>query len=88
MKSKIQTMKRMGMSETFIGWVKFLFGNARETINLMEAWGNNSKFIEELANCLLALYLFLIIGEALTHIIKKVVVEGKIRGITLFGGGK
>lgn len=38
--------------------------------------------------CLLAPYHFLIVGEALTHMSKKVVTEGRIRGIALLGGKK
>ena len=38
--------------------------------------------------CPIAPYLFLIVGVALTHTIKKAVAEGRIRGITLSGGQK
>ena len=38
--------------------------------------------------CPLAPYLFLIVGEVLTHIIKKAVAEGRLRGIYLPGGRK
>ena len=36
----------------------------------------------------MAPYLFLIVGEALTHMIKKAVTEGRLRGITLLGENK
>ena len=38
--------------------------------------------------CPLAPYLFLIVGEALIHIIKKAVKEKKFRGVVLLGGKK
>ena len=38
--------------------------------------------------CPLIPYLFLIVGEVLTHIIKKAVKEGRLEGITLPGGIK
>lgn len=38
--------------------------------------------------CPLASYLFLIIGEVLVHIIKKMVAEGRLRGISLLGVNK
>ena len=33
-------------------------------------------------------YLFLLVGDVLTHIIKKAVAEGRLKGITLPGGKK
>lgn len=38
--------------------------------------------------CPLAPYLFLLVGEVITHIIKKAVASGRLRGITLPGGTK
>ena len=38
--------------------------------------------------CPLAPYIFLIVGEALTHTIKKAVKEGRLKGISLPGGIK
>lgn len=38
--------------------------------------------------CPLAPYLFLIVGEVLTRVIKKVLAERRLRGIALLGGSK
>ena len=51
--------------------------------------GNNFKIERGVRQgCLLVPYLFLIVGEVLTHIIKKAVVEGRLREIYLPGRRK
>ena len=81
------TMRQLNISATFIKWVKLLFVNASATVNLNGDSGANFKIERGVRQgCPLAPYLFLIIGEALTHTIKKAVEEGRLRGITLPGG--
>lgn len=82
-------MKTLGISKRFIRWVKLLVSSASAAVNLNGSPGNNFK-VERgvMQGCPLAPYLFLIIGEILTHIIKKVVTEGRLRGVVLPGGKK
>ena len=80
-------MKEMNISETFIGWVKLLFVNASATVNLNGNQGDNFRIERGVRQgCPLAPYLFLIVGEVLTHVIKKAVKEGRLRGVSLPGG--
>ena len=80
-------MKEMNISEKFIGWIKLLFGNASATVNLNGNQGDNFRIERGVRQgCPLAPYLFLIVGEVLTHVIKKAVREGRLRGVTLPGG--
>ena len=67
-------MRKMGISEVFTKWVKLLFTGATATVNFNGIPGE--KFEVERGvrqRCSLAPYLFLIVGEELTHIIKKAV---------------
>ena len=82
-------MQTFGISKKFISWIKLIFGNASTTLNL----NNNPRNIFKIERgarqgCPLAPYFFLIIGEILMHIIKKAVLEGRIRRITLLGWQK
>lgn len=82
-------MQMMNISEKFIKWVKLLFENATATFNLNGGPGNSFKVERGIRQgCPLAPYLFLIVGEVLTHLIKKTVVEGRLRGISLPGCNK
>lgn len=77
----------MNISENFTSWVKFLFGNASVVVNLNAILDKN--FIIERGvrqGCPFALYLFLIVGEVLMHIIKKAATEGRLKRISLPGG--
>lgn len=83
------TMYKMNISEKFINWVRLLFGNALAAVNLNGSMSNSFKVKRGIRQgCPIAPYLFLIIGEALTHTIKKASTEGRLRGITLPGGKK
>jgi hypothetical protein len=59
-------------------------------VNLNGSPGGNFKIEREVRQgCPLAPYLFLIVGEILTHMIKKTVAEGRnLRGVFLPGGKK
>lgn len=75
------TMQKMNISEKFISWVKLLFENASATINLNGSLGENFRIEREvMQGCPLAPYLFLIVGEVLTHIIKRAVSTRRLRG--------
>ena len=79
----------MGIDEKFIQWVKLLFGNASAAVSINGSPGRSFKVERGVRQgCPLAPYLFLIVGEALTHIIKKAVKEKKLRGVMLPGGKK
>ena len=80
-------MRGMNISEKFTGWVKLLFENASTIINLNGNQGDNFHIKREVKQgCPLAPYLFLIVGEVFTHVIKKAVKEGRLRGVSLPGG--
>ena len=65
------------------------FANASAAVNLNGSPGNNFKVERGVKQgCPLAPYLFLIVGEALTHVIKKAIKEKRLRGVTLPGGKK
>lgn len=82
-------IKRIGIGPKFTKWITLLFSNASAAVNLHGTPGENFKIEREVRQgCPLAPYLFLIVGEALTHMIKKVVTEGRLRGITLLGEKK
>ena len=81
-------MRKLNISAPFIKWVKLLFVNATTTVNFNGSPNTNFK-IEWggfRQGCPLAPYPFLIVGEALTHVIKKAVKERRLRGISLPGG--
>lgn len=62
----------MGISDTFVGWVILIFNNARALVNLNGRLGEEYKIQRGVRQSFpLAPYLFLIVGEALTYIIKK-----------------
>ena len=83
------TMHMMGIDDKFIQWVKLLFGNASALVNINGSLGRNFKVERGVRQgCPLAPYLFLIVGEALTHTIKKAVKEKRLRGVVLSGGKK
>lgn len=79
-------MHMFGINEEFIGSIRLLFGCASAVVNLNNSPGTNFKRFRQ--GCPLVPDLFLIIGEVLTHAIKKTILEGRIRGITLSGGKK
>ena len=82
-------MGMIGINEQFIRWVQLLFRNATATVNLNGNPGETFNIERGVRQgCPLAPYLFLIVGEALTHMIKKAVTEGRIRGVFLPGGKK
>ena len=82
-------MHKMNISGKFINWVLLLFGNVLAAVNLNGCLGNNFKVERGVRQgCPIALYLFLIIEEALIHTIKKAITKGKLKGITLPGGKK
>ena len=82
-------MHKMGISETFIKWVKLLFIGATAMVNLNGNPGEKFKVERGVRQgCPLAPYLFLIVGETLIHIIKKAVKERRLKGISLPGGIK
>ena len=84
-----RTMRKMNVSAKFIKWVEMFFTNASAAVNLNGSPGNSFKIERGVRQgCPLAPYLFLIVGEALTHTIKKAVTEGRLRRITLPGGHK
>jgi hypothetical protein len=58
-------------------------------VNLNGSPGGNFKIEREVRQgCPLAPYLFLIVGEILTHMIKKAVAEGRLRGVFFNPGVK
>jgi hypothetical protein len=82
-------MKALNISEKFIEWVKLLFTNTSAAVNLNGNPGGNFKIERGVTQgCPFAPYLFLIVGEILTHMIKKAVAEGRLRGVFLPGGKK
>ena len=79
-------MKAMNIDEVFIGWVKLLFTQASAAVNLNDNPGGNFKIKRGvMQGCPLAPYMFLIVGEILTHVIKKTVAEGRLKGVTYPG---
>lgn len=82
-------MHKMGIHTQYIGWVKLLFGNATAAVNINGSPGRSFKVERGVRQeCPLAPYIFLIVGEVLTHIIKKSMVEGRLKGVVLPGGKK
>jgi hypothetical protein len=70
----------LDISEEFIRWVKLLFGSVSAVVNLNGIHGNIFKIEKGVRQgCPLASYLLLIVGEVLTHIIKKAIAKGKLR---------
>lgn len=81
-------IQKMGISEVFINWVKLLCKDANVAFNLSGSPGkifNIERGVHQ--GCPLAPYLFLIMGKVLTHIIKKVCSEGRLKGVSLLGVG-
>ena len=75
-----QTMHKMGIYAQFIGWVKLPFGNASAAVNINGSPGSNFKVERGVRQgCPLVPYLFLIVGEALTHVFRKAVDEGRLK---------
>ena len=82
-------MHIMGIDAKFIHWVKLLFGNVSASVNINGSPGRSFKVERGIRQgCPLAPYLFLIVGEALTHTIKKAVKEKRLRGVVLPGDKK
>ena len=82
-------MRGMNISERFISWVQLLFTNASATTNLNGTPGTSFGIARGVRQgCPLAPYLFLIVGEVLTHMIRKAISEGRLKGVTLPGGRK
>ena len=79
----------IGIRAKFINYVKLLLHNASALVNLNGSLGNNFSIERGVRQgCPLAPYLLLIIGEALTHMVKKAVTEGRLKGITFPGRKK
>ena len=77
----------MGINENFVGWVKRPFERASAAVNLNGS--PDKEFKIEMGvrqGCVLEPYLFLIVGEVFTHLVKRAEAEGKIHGISLPGG--
>jgi len=69
----------MGIYERFVGWVKFFFENASAAIHFNGNSGEEFKIETDVRQgCPLAPYLFLVVAEVLTHLIKKAKAEGRI----------
>ena len=84
-----RAMKALNICEEFIDWVKLFFTNASAAVNLNGNPGGNFKIERGMRQgCPLAPYLFLIVGEILTHMIKRAVEEGRLKGVFLPGGKK
>ena len=82
-----RTMHKMNISDKFIKWVRLLFKNTMAAVNLNGSPSRTFKVERGVRQgCPISPYLFLIVGETLTHTIKKAVAEGRLRGITLHGG--
>ena len=82
-------MHKMRINKQYIGWMRLLFGNATAAVNINGSPGSNFQVERGVRQrCPLAPYLFLIVGEALTHVFKKAIGEGRIRGVVLPGGKK
>src|ERR1700738_497744 len=82
-------MHMMGINEKFIQWMKLLFGNALAAVSINGSSRRSFKVERGVRQgCPLSPYSFLIVGEALTHIIKKAVREKRLRGVVLPGGKK
>lgn len=89
MKIHFCVMQKMNMNEKFIKWLKLLVENASTTINVNDSPGNNFEIERGVRQgCSLAPCIFLIIEEVLIHNIKKVVAEGRLKGISLPWGKK
>lgn len=79
----------MNICERFISWVKQLFVNATAAVNLNGSLVNNFRGEREARQgCPLASYLFLIVEEALTNMIRKTVAKGRVKRILLPRGAK
>lgn len=69
-------MKAINICEEFIRWVKLLFVNAFATVNLNGNPGGNFKIERRVRQgCPIMPYLFFIVGEILTRMIKKAVAK-------------
>ena len=82
-------MQMIGIRAKLINYIKLFFHNVTAFVNLNGS-PDNSFSIERgvRQGCPLAPYLFLIVEETLTHIVKKAITEGRLRGITLPCGNK
>ena len=77
-------MSKMDISEKFTRWIKFLFGLTTAMANLNGSPSDSFRVERGVRQgCSLAPYLFLIVGEALTYLMTKTVLEGRLRRITL-----
>lgn len=82
-------MQKMRFSERYVRWVKLIFENDSGTVNLNGSLGNKFNIERGVRQgCHLARYIFLIIGEVLTHNIQQTVDEGRLKGIVFPGGKK
>lgn len=71
----------MEISEEYVGYIKFLFESASIAVNLNGSPDNMFKIERGVRqSCSFAPYLFLIVGEVLTQIIKKAMSKGKLEG--------
>jgi hypothetical protein len=79
-------MRKINICKEFIEWVNFFFTNASAAVNLNGNPGGDFKIEREVRQgCSLVPYLFLIVGEILTHMIKKTVKDGRLKGVFLPG---
>ena len=82
-------MQMIRIRAKFINYIKLFFHNATALVNLNGSPDNSFSIKRRIRQgCSLAPYLFLIVGEAFTHMIKKAVSEGRLRGIILLGRNK
>ena len=82
-------MQKIRINEKFVDLVKLLFGIAYVAVNFHNNPCSMFKIKRGVRQgCPLAPYMFLVVGEILTHIIKKAVLEGGIIGSSLPWGKK
>ena len=82
-------MKALNICKEFIKWVKLFFINASAAVNVNGNPGGNFKIERGVRQGRpFVPYLFLIMGKILTHIIKKTVVEGRLKLVYLPGDNK
>ena len=82
-------MQILGIWTNVINWIKSFYSNATASVNLNRSPGQSFSIKGGVRQgCPLAPYLFLIVGKALIFMIKKIVIEGRLREITLPGDKK
>lgn len=82
-------MQILGIWANVINWIKSFYSNATASVNLNGRPGQSFSIKGGVRQgCPLAPYLFLIVGKTLIFMIKKIVIEGRLREITLPGDKK